>query len=168
MDLKKFRITAARKKRSLSLFLDKFDDIVPDGMRELAAETDAEIWKEVDCTECANCCKKMTPTYLKSDIDRISTHLGITRREFRDRWLRKEAESGDWINVSLPCQFLDGNKCSIYDVRPKDCADFPHHTKKSFDQYNETFKNNLTYCPATLMLIDRLRIIVEEGYEWPM
>ena len=32
MDLKKFKITAARKKKSLSVFLDKLDHIVPEDM----------------------------------------------------------------------------------------------------------------------------------------
>jgi hypothetical protein len=166
MDLKKFRVTASRKKRSLSLFLDKFDTLVPEDMPELAAAAEAEVWKEVNCMECANCCKKMTPTFLKSDIDRISTHLGLTRRQFRDKWLRKEEESGDWVNVSQPCQFLVDDKCSIYEVRPKDCAEFPHHNKKPFDLYNDTFKNNLGLCPATLLFVDKLKKVIEKDYEW--
>jgi Fe-S-cluster containining protein len=166
MDLKKFKISVSRKKRSLSAFLDKFDELMPTDMAELVTAADAAVWHEVNCMECANCCKKMTPTYSKADIDRISTHLGMTRREFRDKWLRKD-ESGDWMNKTQPCQFLEDNKCSIYEVRPKDCAEFPHHNKKPFDAYNETFKNNLPYCPATLSLVDKLKKVIEKEYEWP-
>jgi len=166
MDLKKFKLSVARKKRSLGVFLDKLDVIVPENMPELVAKADEAVWKEVNCMECANCCKKMTPTYTKGDIDRIATHLGMTRREFRDRWLKKEEESGDWVNTTQPCQFLVDNKCSIYEVRPRDCAEFPHHNKKPFDAYNETFKNNLQYCPATFMLVDRLHKTIVKEYEW--
>jgi len=167
MDLKKFRVIAARKKKPLSAFLDVLDDLVPTEMPEIVASVDASVWRDVNCMECANCCKTMTPTFTKADIDRISKHLSITRREFRDRWLIKEEGTGDWVNKTQPCQFLVDNKCSIYDIRPADCAEFPHHNKKPFDLYNDTFKNNLTHCPATLTLVDRLKKKIEKEYEWP-
>ena len=166
MDLEKFRIRASRKRKSLSAFLDKLDDIVPEDMPVIVASTDAKMWKEVNCMECANCCKTMTPTFTKTDIKRISAHLDMAPQEFIDKWLIKEEDSGDWINKSMPCQFLDGNMCSIYDVRPRDCAEFPHHNKKPFDLYNETFKNNLVHCPATLSMVDSLMKKVEKEYEW--
>jgi Fe-S-cluster containining protein len=166
MDLKKFRITAARKKKSLSAFLDKLDTIVPEDMPALVAKTDAGVWKEVDCMTCANCCKTMTPTFNKADVRRISAHLDMKPKEFVDKWLIKEEDSNDWVNKVQPCQFLVDNMCSIYEVRPADCAEFPHHNKKRFDLYNDTFKNNLVHCPATLLLIDRLKKKVEKEYEW--
>jgi hypothetical protein len=166
MDLKKFRITAARKKKSLSLFLDKMDVIIPHDLPKLAKRLDAEMWQEVNCMECANCCKTMTPTFTTADVKRIAAHLGMTPRAFRDKWLKQEEESKDWVNTTQPCQFLEDNKCSIYEVRPADCAEFPHHNKKPFDAYAETFKNNLIHCPATLNLIDRMKKVVEKEYEW--
>ena len=166
MDLKKFRVSASRKKASLGAFLDKLDHIVPTDMPELVNRADATVWRDVNCMECANCCKTMTPTFNKADITRISAHVGLTPKEFKAKWLLKEDETGDWINKTQPCQFLEGNKCGIYEVRPADCAEFPHHNKKPFDAYNETFKNNLIHCPATLTLVDRLKKMVEKEYEW--
>jgi Fe-S-cluster containining protein len=166
MDLKKFRVTAGRKRKSLSAFLDKLDKVVPEDMPVIVEKADAIMWKKVNCMDCANCCKTMTPTFTKTDISRISAHLDMKPKEFVDRWLMKEEDSGDWVNKTQPCQFLDGNKCSIYDVRPRDCAEFPHHNKKPFDLYNDTFKNNLIHCPATLDLVDRLKKTIEKEYEW--
>lgn len=166
MDLKKFRLSAARKKQSLSIFLDKLDKIVPEDMPKLVAKEDAAMWGKVSCTDCANCCKTMTPTFTKTDITRISAHLGMTAQAFKDKWLLKEEDTGDWVNKTQPCQFLENNLCTIYDVRPRDCAEFPHHNKKPFDAYNDTFKNNLVHCPATLHLVNRLKIVVEKEYEW--
>ena len=166
MDIRKFRAKAARKNEALSAFLDKMNDIVPHDLPELVERLDAEMWKDVNCMECANCCKTMTPTFTAADVKRISAHLGMKPKAFRDKWLKKEEDSGDWVNTTQPCQFLADNKCSIYDVRPADCAEFPHHNKKPFDAYNETFKNNLIHCPATLTLIDRMKKVVEREYEW--
>lgn len=166
MNLKKFREEAAKKKRPLKAFLTKLDEIVPHDMPKVVAEVDATVWRDIDCMKCANCCKTMTPTFTPKDITRISAHLGMTKQEFKDKWLVKEEDTGDWVNKKQPCQFLKNNMCSIYEVRPADCAEFPHHNKKPFDLYNDTFINNLVHCPATLTLVDRLKKRVEEEYEW--
>jgi len=166
MDLKKFKVEASRKKKKLTLFLQKFDEIVPEGLNTLAAEVDATVWRDVNCTTCANCCKTMTPTFRKADVIRISDHLGMKPKEFIEKWLYKEEDTGDWVNKTQPCQFLVDNKCSIYDVRPKDCAEFPHHYKKPLDAYNDTFIQNLHRCPATFLFVQRLKQRVEKEYEW--
>ena len=166
IDLKEFKVTAAKKKKSLSIFLQKFDRLTLPGMQKTVAEIDKTVWRDTDCTQCANCCKTMTPTFRPADIKRIATHLGMTPNEFKDKWLYKEEDTGDWVNKLQPCQFLVDNKCSIYEVRPKDCAEFPHHHKKPFDLYNDTFIQNLHRCPATFTLVERMKKKVEEEYEW--
>ena len=90
----------------------------------------------------------------------------MTPKAFTEKWLLKEEDTGDWVNKLQPCQFLVNNMCSIYEVRPKDCAEFPHHNKRPFDAYNDTFKNNLDKCPATFVLVERLMKKVEAEYEW--
>jgi Fe-S-cluster containining protein len=165
MDINKFKRSAARKKTKLKAFLTKLDDIVPDDMPRLVKEADAQVWQEVNCTECAHCCKTMTPTFRKADVVRIAAHLGVTPDAFKKKWLYQD-EHGDWVNKKQPCQFLKRNKCSIYEVRPKDCAEFPHHHKKPFDAYNDTFTNNLDKCPATFLLVDKLMKKIEADYEW--
>lgn len=166
MDLKKFEALAMEHRPELEQFLNKLDDIVPRGFPKIIAQEDAEVWKQVDCMQCANCCKTMTPIFTKADIKRISTHLRMTPKAFTDKWLMTEEDTGSVVNVNQPCQFLVDNKCSIYEVRPRDCAEFPHHNKKPFDLYNDTFKQNLHRCPATFNLIYRLKKRVEAEYEW--
>ena len=168
MDLRKFKRKAARNKAALTAFLQKLDEKVPEDMPRLVAETDATVWQDVSCLSCANCCKTMTPTWNRTDILRISAHLGMRPAAFRERWLYREEETGDWMNKSTPCQFLDlnTNMCTVYEARPKDCREFPHHDKKDFDLYNDMFTANITHCPATYLLIARLRKRIEKEYEW--
>jgi Fe-S-cluster containining protein len=167
MDLQNFRRRAARNKDGLIGFLKKLDDVVPEEMPALVAKTDAEVWAHVDCLGCANCCKTMTPTFRRPDILRISKHLGMRPKDFVAKWLHQDPENGDWVNNNVPCQFLGAdNKCSIYEVRPLDCAEFPHHNKKPFDDYNDTFIGNVPRCPATYELVSRLKKAVERDYEW--
>lgn len=166
MDLKKFNKKAQKKKPKLVKFLKKLDKVVPVDFPQLVDEVDSHIWQVVDCMSCANCCKTMTPTYTSKDIKRISAHFNMTPKQFKEKWLYREEDSGDWMNVNQPCQFLQNNMCSIYEIRPADCAEFPHHNKKPFDDYNDTFIQNVHRCPATYELVNNLRKRVQKEYEW--
>jgi len=167
MDLKKFRATAARKKAPLTRFLKQLDELVPDDFQQIVDEANVAMWKETDCMSCANCCKTMSPTFSTKDVSRMSAHLGMTPKAFRDKWLYKEEGTGDWMNKQQPCQFLVDNKCSVYEVRPLDCAQFPHHNLQPFDLYGDTYAANIMHCPATLSLVDKVKKKVEREYEWP-
>src|SRR5688500_7740058 len=131
INLRLFRKKVAENKSALRRFLRKIEKNPPRKLDVLAVAADLEMWKQTDCLSCANCCKTMSPTYTRSDMVRISSHIGMTLGVFQKKYLRKDKD-GDWINKSQPCQFLnlEDNKCSIYEVRPRDCAGFPHHTKK--------------------------------------
>ena len=74
-----------------------------------------------------------------------------------DLTLYKDKE-GEWLNVNTPCQFLDRktNMCSIYEVRPADCAGFPHLTKKKMTEYMHVHKQNVEHCPATFKMVEKL------------
>jgi len=137
-------------------FLSKLEKKRPKGFHAIEIAANAKAWERTDCLDCANCCKTMSPTYTPEDIRRISAHLGMTPKAFREKWLYKD-KTGDWMNVKQPCQFLDlkTNMCDIYAVRPRDCAGFPHHVKKRMNQdYMHMFKQNLEYCPATYRMVE--------------
>ena len=131
VNLRSFRAKARNNKRRFRRFLTYLEKKTPKKMEAAAAITDKAVWAEIDCLTCANCCKTMTPTYTKADIRRIAAHFGQTPEAFIRQWLKKD-RAGDYVNRSLPCQFLnlEDNKCSIYDVRPADCAGFPHLPRK--------------------------------------
>ena len=158
INLRLFRKNVKKNKSGLKRFLTKIEKKPPRGLEKITEEVDLAMWKETDCLSCANCCKTMSPTYTNSDIRRISAHLAMTAEEFRKKWLYKD-RNGDWINKTQPCQFLnlDDNKCSIYEVRPKDCAGFPHHTKKRMIDYMHVFKQNIEYCPATYRMVEKMK-----------
>lgn len=157
INLVAFQKKAARQKPLFRKFLNRLRKNPPKGLNAIAESIDKEVWQEVDCLSCGNCCKTMSPTFKTSDVKRISQHLGMTTAEFRRKWLKKDQE-GDWINKTEPCQFLDTvtNYCSIYAVRPQDCAGFPHHTKKHTSQYTHVYKQNVEFCPATYRFVEKM------------
>jgi len=128
----------------------------------LAEKADMEVWKETDCLSCANCCKTMSPTFNVKDIKRISAHFNMSSKQFKEKWLFFDKKDKDWMNRKQPCQFLDltTNMCSIYAIRPDDCAGFPHLTKKKMTDYMHVHKQNIAYCPATFKMVEKMKILV--------
>ena len=149
---------ATKYKRKMRVFLGKIEKNPPRGLDKIAFQVDKEVWEEIDCLTCANCCKSMTPTFTKKDISRISAHFNQTQAEFKEKWLYQD-KKGDWTKT--PCQFLDKktNMCSIYEIRPADCAGFPHLAKKKMVQYIDVHKQNVEYCPATYKMVEKMQTL---------
>jgi Fe-S-cluster containining protein len=157
VNLRSFRKQVKETKRRIRNFLTRLEKKAPRNLDKMVVEANIEAWSRTDCLDCANCCKTMSPTYTKNDVLRISEHLGMTEKAFREKWLYKD-NTGDWMNVKQPCQFLDmkTNMCDIYAVRPADCAGFPHHYKKRMVDYMHMYKQNIEYCPATYRLVENI------------
>ena len=154
---RKFNEKVNIQRPRLRRFLTKLEANIPRRFDALVAETDRETWAEVDCLACSNCCRVMTPTYTAQDLKRICAHLGMTEEDFKKKWLYKDRK-GEWMNRNTPCQFLDlrTNMCSIYPIRPADCAGFPHLTKKPARDYLHIHRQNVQYCPATFTFVEKL------------
>jgi len=161
--LRSFKQRMLLHKPRLRRFLTKVEKKTPKNADEIAEKLNAAVWKEVDCLQCANCCKTMSPTYTRKDIHRIAQHSNMSIADFKKQWLYKD-KSGDWMNVKQPCQFLQpDNMCSIYTVRPADCAGFPHLTKKKMVDYIHVHKQNVEYCPATYTFVEKMERLWKEN-----
>ncbi len=167
-NLKAFAVRAKKQSPALKKFLKKFDKKFIPNMLPKQLELEQEVWKEVSCLSCANCCKTMTPSYTKDDLSRIANHFNKTVKELKTEFLMKDTDNGDIVNQNTPCQWLNlkTNMCNIYDVRPLDCATFPHHNKKRFDNFNHVYEQNLDKCPATLLMVSKMEKWITTEYKW--
>ncbi|MEZ5034546.1 MAG: YkgJ family cysteine cluster protein [Chitinophagaceae bacterium] len=157
--IRSFRIKAQKNRNSFRRWLTKLEKQTPRGIDKTIAKVEKEVWQETDCLTCANCCKTMTPTFSTRDIKRIAAYLQMSVADFKKKWLQQERGGDrDWINKKEPCQFLNlkDNKCNIYEVRPADCAGFPHLSKK-FKDYSHVHKQNVELCPATFRLLEKMK-----------
>ena len=123
-------------------------------------------WQKNNCLDCANCCKKMTPIYSESEIKKIALFLNTPIIELKNNFLQYNKKQQEWTNKTQPCPFLNlkNNYCSIYEVRPKDCASFPHFHKKDIRLYAHIHEQNMLYCPATLDFISTLEDLQNKTY----
>ena len=111
---------------------------------------------EIDCTECGNCCKEMTPVLKGADIRRISGSLGLSVREVRERYLRYD-EDGDITFHAKPCPFLSDNICTIYESRPDCCRSFPHLHEDGFLYRMDQALKNCPVCPIVFHVCEDLK-----------
>lgn len=119
-------------------------------------ELHEEAFRQVDCLSCAACCKNYSPRFKTPDIKRISRHLGLRESELIDTYLKVD-EEGDFVVRSTPCPFLGSdNFCSIYEVRPSDCARFPYTDEDVIVRRQQLTLKNSTFCPAVFFVLDKL------------
>ncbi|HEY8733922.1 MAG TPA: YkgJ family cysteine cluster protein [Puia sp.] len=168
VNLRAFRNLVSRNKKRFRSFLTRLEKNAPGNLHLITLEANEIAWSKTDCLDCANCCKTMSPTYTQKDITRISKFLGMTKSAFKDKWLYRD-RTGDWMNIKQPCQFLDlkTNLCGVYEVRPRDCAGFPHHGTKKIKEYGHMYKQNVEFCPATYRLVESMQEGISNG-KWEL
>lgn len=83
-----------------------------------------------ECTRCGACCRthgEYAYVYLDdAEVDRIADHLGLTPDELVRRHCRQH-DGWTYLAIEEPaCPFLGADsRCTIYPVRPKQCATWP-------------------------------------------
>ncbi len=124
---------------------------------ELFHSAHEEVFAQVNCLDCANCCKTTSPIFRNVDIDRIAHHLGIRPAELTSKYLHID-EDGDWVLNQSPCVFLNAdNTCSVYEVRPKACREYPHTDRKHMHQIMDLTYRNTLVCPAVGLMVERIK-----------
>jgi len=114
-------------------------------------------FEHTDCLKCANCCKTTGPLFTKADIERISKHFRQKPQLFIEQYLRID-EDNDYVLQQVPCAFLgEDNYCSIYNVRPKACREFPHTDRKKFHQITDLTLKNVAICPAAFNIVEIMK-----------
>jgi len=123
---------------------------------ELGDNLHEEVFQEIDCLDCANCCTTIPPMLLRADISRISKHLGMKTTQFEAEYLIED-EDGDKVMNSTPCPFLEeDNKCFIYEHRPKACRKYPHTDQMEFSRNLQLHAVNVNHCPAVFHILERM------------
>jgi len=150
-------LEAARSRsKEIKKYFERLRHKKPRELDGLVSGFHEEIFSEIDCLECANCCRTLGPKFTPRDVDKASAALGLRESSFRKAHLRVD-EDGDAVLKALPCPFLcDDNWCSIYDDRPKACREYPH-TEERFHSLLLAAEKNVFICPAAYQIYEKLR-----------
>lgn len=129
-------------------------------LKKLAHDLDREVFSELDCLDCANCCTSIPPIVSRVDASRIAKTLGMKTKVFIEEYLVQD-DDGDWVMNTSPCPFLlQDHKCSIYEDRPKACREFPHTDGESFIANLNLHVQNVQYCPAVFHILERMEKMI--------
>lgn len=81
-----------------------------------------------ECKKCGECCRWGGFVFLNpDDIKRLAEHHEIGREEYTKRYTKPHG--GDIVlkdkDDSSECIYLKDDSCSVYNIRPKQCKEFP-------------------------------------------
>ena len=153
----KLKLLATDQKKQNKDFLRQLKKTRPRDLDDLVHQKHDEIFAIINCLECANCCKSISPIVSDKDIQRIAGHLKTKPAEFTRKYLQIDDE-GDYIFKETPCPFLmPDNYCMIYEKRPKACREYPHTARRRFYQLLQLSLKNSFICPAVFQILIDLR-----------
>ena len=159
MDLEKHRALVRQKAKENKKFFQQLKRVKPKVLDQKIQQLHEEVSDCTDCLECANCCSTTGPLFTDKDIGRIAKYLRIKPSEFTEKYLRID-EDKDYVLQQVPCAFLGvDNKCSIYEVRPKACREFPHTDRIKQYQILDLTQKNVAVCPAVYEIVEKLKTI---------
>ena len=115
-------------------------------------------FEKTDCLTCGNCCKTTSPIFTEKDTERISKHFKMKVVDFEAQYLERDQDDF-MVLKTAPCSFLDetDNVCTIYDVRPKACSEYPHTNRRKFIQITDLTITNTEVCPAAYNIVEALK-----------
>ncbi len=157
ISIKELRSRALDVKPENKTFFSKIRKKKPKNLDKVMQELHKEVFEDIDCLDCANCCKSISPTLYNKDIERLAKHLKQKPSLFIEKYLTID-EEGDYVFSTTPCPFLlPDNYCAVYESRPKACREYPHLDRKRFFQILNLTLKNAEVCPAVFDAIDKLK-----------
>ena len=156
IDLNNFRKESKSEYSSNQKLKARLKKVKPKILDETFEKLHEEAFEEIDCLDCANCCKTTSPIFLNTDIDRLAKVFRMKSSVFIDEYLHRD-EEGDFVLNSSPCTFLgEDNKCLVYEDRPKACREYPHTNRKKMHGILELSLKNTLVCPAVFKIFQQI------------
>ncbi len=122
----------------------------------LVQQLEASVSSQIDCTACGNCCKSLMINVTEEEADRVSHHLQIERAEFDQKYLEKG--SSLMVINTIPCHFLEGSVCTIYEQRFAGCREFPALHLPDFKKRLFTVFAHYARCPIIYNVVEQLKV----------
>jgi uncharacterized protein len=121
-----------------------------------------DVFAEIDCLKCAQCCKKISPILYGHDIVRLAKAVKMGLEEFVKKYLIIDKDN-DYIFKNTPCPFLSAdNWCEVYNDRPTACREYPHTDRRRFHQLIDLSIKNATVCPAVEKILEQLAVVTSK------
>ena len=156
--LKELPGLAKEKHLETKKYFEKLKKRTPNNLDFVVQELHNSEFKRTDCLTCGNCCKTTSPIFTEKDIQRIAKYVKMKEHQFISTYLERDQDDF-YVLKTAPCSFLDlnDNMCTIYDVRPKACNEYPHTNRRKFIQLTDLSMKNTEICPAVYNIVEALK-----------
>ena len=119
------------------------------------------IEEQIDCTQCANCCRVATVKVSERDVERLARYLRIRPADFVAQYTTESEDEGVILRRTdeAGCVFLEGTACTVYDARPDTCQRFPHMVRGngSIASRMWQFIDRACYCPIVYNALEAFK-----------
>src|SRR6185369_3836565 len=90
------------------------------------------------------------------EVDVLAEAMQMSPAAIKEKYI-EESQQGKLIMNAIPCNFLSGKKCSVYEHRFRECRDFPHLHKPGFLQRLPGTLMHYGRCPIIYNVIEALK-----------
>jgi uncharacterized protein len=155
-DLKRIKHIAKEKETENDRFKSFLKQQDVKKIDQLVHQLNEAITPEIDCTICGNCCKSLMINVTREETVALAAHLNLTVNDLKEKYI-EESDQGQMVINTIPCHFLEGNRCSIYQQRFTECREFPHLHKSNFT--GRLFGTFMYYemCPIIFNVVEKLK-----------
>jgi Fe-S-cluster containining protein len=134
-------------------YLDQCDSNEVD---KLVHQLNEKITPQVNCLECGNCCRSLMINVEENELHAIADYLHTNTEDLKARHVETSLQ-GQMIMNTIPCAFLSGNACTVYEHRFSECREFPHLNRPHFTE--RLFGTLMHYgrCPIIYNVVEQLK-----------
>jgi Fe-S-cluster containining protein len=127
---------------------------------DLVAAINAEVEPAIDCTECGACCKTLMINVTTAEATKTADFLGVSLNDFKEKYI-EESQQGQLIMSQMPCHFLAGSRCTVYEQRFTECREFPHLHRGNFKDRMFGTMIHYAMCPIIFNVVETLKVATE-------
>lgn len=124
---------------------------------EWVAVINSEIEPAIDCTQCGACCKTLMINVTQQEAKETADFLAISVDDFKGKYI-EVSQQGQWIMSQMPCHFLEGSRCGVYEQRFTECREFPHLHRSNFKDRMFGTMIHYAMCPIIFNVVETLKI----------
>jgi Fe-S-cluster containining protein len=153
---KDLNLSSEKVEKESRRFYTRLKKRTPAGLDTQIKQLHEKVFENINCLQCANCCKTISPVFKERDIKRLASFLKVKAADFIHKYLISD-QDGDFVLKSVPCPFLGhDNFCSVYEARPFACRSYPHTDTLPFKKSFELIVKNSAVCPGVYEITKRL------------
>ena len=141
--------------------IEQFEDYEIEGLPRSEANL-KWLWEHFECTRCGSCCRLHTKgvRITRSEAETLAAANGIDPWDF----IKTLVETEGFFLIEQPCRYLNGSSCTVQELKPFVCREYPLHFRKS--RADEISWVIITACPGGRKLLDLILSGPQQGLEY--